>query len=154
MPPGCREFVFLDHPHFPVAVLRVLAEERRKRTARLIPALDLRTLPNPAAAPEDAEIVFVVLVPHQLLIEITEALERFTRPTAEIHAVHRTLMIGSVAARATNGERRLKGRSDGSRYISCAFSHPRTADVIRTRFFESLDAPADVIRRIFCVGIH
>src|SRR6266487_3535016 len=119
MPPGGRELVFPNNAHFPVAVLRVLAEERRKRTARLIPTLDLRTLPNPAAAPEDTEIVFVILVPHQLLIEIAEALERFTRPTAEIHAVHRTLMIGSVAARATNGERRLECRSDGSRYIPC-----------------------------------
>src|SRR5262249_37586936 len=57
-----RQPVFVDDAHFPVTVLHVLTEQRRKRAARPVPALNPRRLKDTAACARQPQVVFIVLV--------------------------------------------------------------------------------------------
>jgi hypothetical protein len=76
--------------------------------------VDVRVLPNPAAGANDAQIMLVILIPHQFLVKTPKPLERLTPPAAEVHTVHQSLILRRMAPRSPDGERRLKCCGDGS----------------------------------------
>src|SRR5580700_9949545 len=96
MPPGGRKFVLLNHAHLPIAVLHILFEECWQGSSRTVPTPNLRALPYLPPTPDDPQIVFVILIPNQLFIEVAEALEHALSPTSVGYCVHVTFITDVV----------------------------------------------------------
>ena len=94
----CGQSMLLDDSNFPVAILRVLTEERTEGGARRIPALDPGRLEDPAPGSRNSQIEFVVFVPRQLFIEESKSVEDLPTPTAEINGVDRPRIGGVMSA--------------------------------------------------------
>src|SRR5262249_6638300 len=121
---------------------------------RPVPTADLRALPNSAASSIDSQVMLVILIPSELFIEKAKAPECVSLPATEIDAVRRPFIVGGMTARSAHGERRLKGRRNGSGNQPCALGNPWSTHIVCLRFLKNRDAQPHIIRRVFRVRIH
>src|ERR1039458_4958384 len=138
MAPGGGELVLLDHAYLPVTILHVLLEESAQRVAGPIPTPDSWALVDFASAAGDAQVVFVILIAHQLLVKEVELLESAARPAAVSNRVYGTLKFGVVKPGSTDGEWRVVSRSNRLLQVSVGLCSCRAADVVRTGLLQNL----------------
>ena len=146
--------VFLNHADFPVAVLQVLAKQRRQRSPWVVPTPDLRGLPNLSSAADNAEIVFVILITTELLVEAAEAIKGLFPPAAIGHGIHVTFIIHIVKTSAPDRERRVIGCGDSLLHVGIRLGACRTADVVRAGPLQRFHAPNHVVGSINSMRVH
>src|SRR3974390_2790310 len=110
MPRRSGQLMLLDDPHFPVSILHVLIEKSRYGIPGPIPAPDFRALPNLAAAADDAQVMFIVLVTDQLFVKIAEALKHALKPATIGYGIHATLVCEVMEFRAADRKGGMVGR--------------------------------------------
>src|SRR5262250_3009779 len=154
MPRRGWQLVLLNHANFPIAILHLLLQQSSQRFTRIVPTLDFGRLPDFSALTRKPEVKFVVLIPNQFLVKHANAIEYLAGPAAEVNCVDWTRIIGIVPARATTSKSGLESGRDRLANFSPAPSNPRTANIVRTRFFQHFHASSHVVRGIICVRIH
>src|SRR5687767_5646183 len=97
-----------DHGHFPVSVLKELAEQRQQRSARCIGRAYRRALPDGTTGAPDPKIEFVVLIANQLFIKAAQTYEVLAPPRSQIHGVSGPGIVETARRSAARPESTLK----------------------------------------------
>src|SRR5215210_4108535 len=128
--------MLLDHPHFPVSVLKVLLEQQSQIWTRGIPAADARRLPDATLRACEAQVEFVVLISNQFGIEQAYLREHLAAIHATEHRIRRSFIVGVVPTRSTDGKRAVVRGGNRPLHTSVALADKRAADVVRTSLFQ------------------
>src|SRR4029079_5055258 len=94
--------VLLNDPHLPVAVLKILPEQRRQACTWMVPASNARRVPDLPARPGQPQIEFVVLISHQRFVEKTDTLEHASLIETTEHGVRPAFVAHVVPTRAAD----------------------------------------------------
>src|SRR5690606_36843148 len=133
----------------PVTVLTVLAVHLGHAGARLVGGTDAGRLPDAATLQLDAQIVFVVLIAHQLFVETAIALEGLARPGPQIDGVHRPVVIEAARQRPPTDPARLECCGNGALHRGlraiASLNSPRAAHIVGARALPRVPALREVI---------
>src|SRR5438045_3302302 len=135
-----RHPVLSNDQGFPITVLHVLAKNGPQRTPNMVPTADLWTLVDLAAASAKPEIEFIVLIPDELFVEITNTFKNLLLPTTVDNSVHVALIVWLVRACPANSDARMKHSANCSFHESRGCGLHWAADIVRPGFFHDSQA--------------
>src|SRR6516162_8354698 len=111
----------------------------------MVPTFDAGRLPDQPTCPTKPQVELIILIAHQLLIKEANPIKHLTRPTTEIHRIHRSRVVRIMPPGTADRKRGLKRRGHRPPYVSRSLRYPRSPHVIRARLLQNCDALADVI---------
>src|SRR5262249_44029692 len=120
----------------------------------MVPTFDTRRLPDQPPCPTEPQVELVILIAHQFLVKEANPIKHLTRPTPEIHRIHRSCVVRVMPPGTTDRKRRLKCRCYRPLHVPRSLRYPRSPHVIRPCLLQNCQALADVIWGVLRMHIY
>src|SRR5256885_15767987 len=111
----------------------------------MVPTFDAGRLPDQPPCPTEPQVELVILIAHQFLIKKANPIKHLTRPTPEIHRIHRSRVVRVMPPCTANCKRGLKRCRHRTPHVACSLRYPRSPHVVGARLLQHCQALADVI---------
>src|SRR5262245_3366251 len=120
----------------------------------MVPTSDAGRLPDQPPCPTEPQVELIILIAHQLLVKEADPIKHLTRPTPEIHRIHRSRVVRVMSPCTANPKRGLKCRCHRPPHVSHSLRYPRSPYIVCARLLQNCQALADVIWGVLRMDVY